>query len=147
MFAWLFVANGVLYLIYTVGSGHARRDLVPGRDDLSKIGTTIWDHLRLRFPHGEEARRYNILQMLSYFLVAFVLLPLIVLAGLSMSPGTDALVPLLPELFGGRQSARSVHFILAWLLVLFTFVHVLMVLVSGVWNNLRSMTTGRYRLD
>ena len=146
-FAWIFVLNGALYLIYALASGHIRRDLLPGWKDLARIGPTIWEHLRLRFPHGEEAVRYNVLQMMSYFLGACILLPLIVLAGWSMSPGIDSFAPFLPEFFGGRQSARTVHFIVAWLLVLFTIVHVVMVLLSGVWNNIRSMVTGWYQIE
>lgn len=146
LFAWILVLNGLLYLSYGVLSGHLRRDLVPKGEDLAKLGPTFLDHLRFRFPHGEAARRYNVMQMISYLIVGFVLLPLMVLAGLSMSPGVDSFVHVLPELFGGRQSARTVHFIIAWLLVLFTIVHVFMVLISGVWNNVRSMITGWYKL-
>jgi thiosulfate reductase cytochrome b subunit len=69
-----------------------------------------------------------------------------VLAGLAMSPGVDAAWPWLTELFGGRQSARSVHFIVAWLLVLFVVVHVLLVIVSGLFNNMRGMITGWFSL-
>jgi thiosulfate reductase cytochrome b subunit len=145
IFAWIFVVNGFAYLIFGFASRHVQRDLVPRRADLAHLGTTILDHLRLHFPHGAEAERYNVLQMSTYLIVACILLPLMVLAGWSMSPGLDALLPFLPEAFGGRQSARSVHFIVAWLLVLFVLVHIAMVLVSGVWNNLRSMVTGWYR--
>lgn len=146
LFAWIFVLNGLLYLTFSISSGHLRRDLVPSGADLAKIGPTFLDHLRLRFPHGEEARRYNVMQMISYLVVGFVLLPLMVLAGWSMSPGIDSLSHLLPTLLGGRQTARTIHFVIAWLLILFTIVHLLMVLVSGVWNNVRSMITGRYDL-
>ena len=97
-----------------------------------------------KFPHGEEARHYNVLQKFAYLGVIFVVLPLLILAGLSMSPGIDAAFPGLIDLFGGRQSARTVHFICAWLIILFVLVHVVMVLVSGLWNNIRSMVTGRY---
>jgi len=146
LFAWLFVLNGLLYLTFSISSGHVRRDLIPRRDELRKIGPTLVDHLRLRFPHGEEAKRYNVVQMMSYFIVGFILLPIMVLAGWSMSPGVDSLAHFLPQLFGGRQSARTIHFLIAWLLVLFTIVHLFMVLISGVWNNVRSMITGRYDL-
>lgn len=146
LFAWIFVLNGLLYLTFSVTSGHLRRDLVPKRAEFAKIGPTFLDHLRLHFPHGEEAKRYNVMQMISYLIVGFVLLPIMVLAGWSMSPGVDSLAHFLPQLFGGRQSARTIHFAIAWLLVLFTIVHLLMVLISGVWNNVRSMITGRYDL-
>jgi thiosulfate reductase cytochrome b subunit len=143
-FAWLFVLNGVFYLVYALASRHVWRDLLPSRRDLGHIGRSIWDHLRLRFPKGKEAERYNVLQKLTYLVVIFVLLPLIVLAGLAMSPQIDAAFPIVLDLFGGRQAARTVHFIAAWTLVAFVVVHLIMVLVSGVWNNLRSMITGRY---
>ena len=141
-FAWLFVINGAVYAAYALLGGHWR-DLTPTRDDLKHMGRTVWDHLRFRFPKGEEAKRYNVLQKLAYAGVVFVLGPLVVLAGLTMSPRIDAGIPLLPILFDGRQSARTIHFLCAFGFVLFVAVHLFMVLVSGVWNNLRSMITGR----
>jgi thiosulfate reductase cytochrome b subunit len=146
-FAWLFVLNGLAYLIYTIASGHARRDLAPTRGELEHIGTSISEHVRFHFPKGEEAKRYNVLQKLAYLAVIFGLLPLAILSGLTMSPALDAVFPFLLDLFGGRQSARTVHFLCASGIVLFVLVHVFMVLVSGVWNNLRSMITGRYAIE
>lgn len=146
-FAWLFVLNGLAYLIYTIASGHARRDLAPTRGELEHIGTSISEHIRFHFPKGEEAKRYNVLQKLAYLAVIFGLLPLAILSGLTMSPALDAVFPFLLDLFGGRQSARTVHFLCASGIVLFVLVHVFMVLVSGVWNNLRSMITGRYAIE
>jgi thiosulfate reductase cytochrome b subunit len=145
-FAWLFVINGSIYLLTSVLGGHVGRDLLPGREQLRRIGRTIWDHLLFRFPKGEAARRYNVLQKLAYLAVIFGFLPFMLLTGLSMSPRMDAAWPHLLILFGGRQSARTIHFILAWSLVAFVLVHVFMVLVSGVRNNLRSMVTGRYAI-
>ena len=95
---------------------------------------------------GEKARRYNVLQKLSYIGVIFGLLPAMVLTGLTMSPGMDAAWPWLLDLFGGRQSARSIHFICASLLVAFILVHLLMVVLAGPLNELRSIITGWYRL-
>lgn len=148
-FAWVFVINGLVYLAYSLWSGHLRRDLVPRNAELAPrhLWREIVDHARLRFPKGEEARRYNVLQKLSYAGVALVLLPLMVLTGLTMSPGMNAAAPFLLDLFGGRQSARTIHFISAALVVLFVLVHLAMVLLSGVWNNLRSMITGRYAIQ
>jgi thiosulfate reductase cytochrome b subunit len=146
-FAWLFVVNGAVYLLAGLAGKHLWRDLVPSWHDLGRIGRTAWDHLRLRFPKGEEARHYNVLQKLAYLVVVAVVLPAIVLAGLTMSPRMDAAFPQLLTLFDGRQSARTVHFILAVALVAFVLLHVAMVLVSGVWNNLRSMLTGRYAIE
>ncbi|UXN64829.1 cytochrome b/b6 domain-containing protein [Phyllobacterium sp. A18/5-2] len=147
-FAWFFVINGLVYLLYGSIAGHFRRDLVPTRDQLTPthLAHEISEHARLRFPKGEEARHYNSLQKLAYVGVIFILLPLMVLTGLTMSPGFNSIFPWLLDVFGGRQSARTIHFIAASLLVAFVIVHIAMVLVSGVWNNLRSMITGYYVL-
>ncbi len=146
-FAWLLVLNGAAYLLWAFSSRHVKRDLLPARGELARVGRTFADHLRLRFPKGEEAKRYNVLQKLAYLGVIFILLPGMVVAGIAMSPAMDAALPWLPALFGGRQSARTVHFVFANLLVLFFLVHLVMVLLSGAWNNLRSMITGRYDLE
>jgi thiosulfate reductase cytochrome b subunit len=146
-FAWILVVNGALYLLYLVISGHLRRGLLPSRRDLREIGSSVWDHMRLHFPKGEEAKRYNVLQRLSYLIVLFGLVPLLILAGLAMSPRIDAGFPLLVTVFGGRQSARTVHFLCAFGLLVFTMVHLVMVVLSGVWNNLRSMLTGWYAIS
>ena len=87
------------------------------------------------------------LQKLTYLFVALILLPLMLFTGLAMSPGMDAAFPFLLDLLGGRQSARTIHFIAASGIVIFVFVHLVMVLISGVWNNLRSMITGRYVIE
>jgi thiosulfate reductase cytochrome b subunit len=145
LFAWIFVINGLVYLLYGLLSGKLAR-LVPTGSDLAHIGPAIREHLLLRFPKGEEATRYNVLQKLTYLVVVLVLLPLQILAGLAMSPGMDAYANWLPEAFGGRQSARTVHFVIAMLLVLFVFVHVVMVVLSGPLNNLRGMITGWFAI-
>lgn len=145
-FAWVFVLNGIAYVAFTLFSGHLRRDLLPRKAELRGIGGSIRDHLLLRHPTGEAAKRYNVLQSLTYLAVIFVLLPLIVLAGLGMSPRMDTLFGGWVDLLGGRQSARTLHFIAAFLLLAFVAVHVFEVIVTGLWNNLRSMITGYYRL-
>jgi thiosulfate reductase cytochrome b subunit len=141
-FAWLFALNGLLYLIYGFVSRHFQRDLKPTRFDLRHIGRSLLDHLRLRHPRGEAAKRYNVLQKITYVTVIFLLLPLMLVTGLTMSPGMDSAAPWLPEVFGGRQSARTIHFIVATLIVLFVLVHIFEVLISGVFNEMRSMITG-----
>jgi len=146
-FAWVLVINAGCYLAYSIASRHLARDLAPNVADLRSIGRSILDHLRLRHPAGEAARRYNVLQKLAYLAVIFVLVPLVVLMGLAMSPRLDAAVPGWVDLFGGRQSARTVHFVGAWLIVAFVLVHVFETIVSGFWNHLRSMITGRFRID
>lgn len=145
-FAWVFVLNGLAYLIYSAVSRHLSRDLWPDRQDRRSIGQSMRDHLRFRHPHGEAAKRYNVLQKLTYLLVIFVLLPFIALMGWAMSPRLDSLIPGWVDLVGGRQSARTLHFLAALLIVLFVGVHLFEVVISGAWNNLRSMITGRYRV-
>ncbi|MGD9500960.1 MAG: cytochrome b/b6 domain-containing protein [Methyloceanibacter sp.] len=146
-FAWLFLLNGLAYLLWSLGSGHLRRDLTPSRQDLAHIGTSIREHARLKFPKGEAAKRYNVLQKLAYLAVALALLPLMLLTGLAMSPGMDAAFPWLLEILGGRQTARTIHFVAASGIVLFVVVHLVMVVLSGLWNNLRSMITGSYAIE
>jgi thiosulfate reductase cytochrome b subunit len=145
-FAWLLVFNALVFVIYGLWSRHFARDLAPTSADLAHLPREIADHARLRFPHGEEARRYNALQKLAYCFVIFVLGPLIVLTGLTMSPTMDAAFPVLPWLFGGRQTARTIHFICAFCFFGFFLVHIAMVMLSGTWNNLRSMITGWYAI-
>ncbi len=145
-FAWLFVINGLIYIAYGFIARHFHRDLLPRRGELaaSHLVQEVADHARLRFPKGEKARHYNALQKLTYLLVIFLLLPLMIATGLTMSPGFNAFAPWLLDLFGGRQSARTLHFITASALIAFVVIHIVMVLVSGVLNNMRSMITGRY---
>ncbi|WP_051953636.1 cytochrome b/b6 domain-containing protein [Methylocapsa aurea] len=144
-FAWLFVGNLLVYVVAGLANGHLRRDLAPSRRQLrpGALLQDIVDHLRLKFPRGEEARHYNPLQKLTYLGVIGLLLPAMILTGLAMSPGMDAILPWLVDMFGGRQSARTIHFIAASLIVLFVCVHVAMVLLAGPVNELRSMITGR----
>ncbi|MDE2183214.1 MAG: cytochrome b/b6 domain-containing protein [Alphaproteobacteria bacterium] len=146
-FAWLFAINGVLFWIYAFARGHAGRDLMPTGGDIRHLGREILDHLRLKFPKGEAARRYNALQKLAYVAVIFGLGPLVVLTGLTMSPTMDSAFPALLWIFAGRQSARTIHFICAFSFLGFFVVHIVMVMLSGTWNNLRSMITGRYAIE
>ena len=146
-FAWVFVINGLCYVGYSVAARHFARDLAPSASDWRSIGRSIVEHLRFKHPTGEAAKRYNVLQKLAYLAVIFVLLPLVILLGLAMSPWLDALLSGWVDVFGGRQSARTLHFIVAWLIVAFALIHVFEVIVSGFWNHLRSMITGRYRIE
>ena len=145
-FAWIFVVNGVVYLLHGLFSGHFRRDFAPTVVQLRGIGRTALDHLRLRFPKGEESKTYNVLQKFAYIGVV-ILLPLMLLTGLTMSPGVDAAVPLLLDVFGGRQSARTLHFIFAWSILGFVLIHLIAILAAGPINEIGSMITGRYKVE
>ena len=146
--AWLLVFNGLVYLLFGLFTGHFRRDLLPAAAELRPrhVLADIWNHMRLRRPRGAAARRYNVLQKLSYLIVLFGLVPVMVLTGLTMSPAVTAAMPFLFDLFGGRQSARTIHFLVADLLVLFVLIHIIQVIVTGMFNNMRSMITGRYAI-
>jgi thiosulfate reductase cytochrome b subunit len=147
-FAWVLAVGLVAFLAASLLNRHAQRDLTPRPAELAPrhLWQEIKDHARLRFPAGAAALRYNSLQRISYFAVVFILLPLVILTGLTMSPGMNAAWGWLLDLFGGRQSARSIHFICAMLLAGFILVHLIMVVLAGPINEVRSMITGWYRL-
>jgi thiosulfate reductase cytochrome b subunit len=141
-FAWLFVINGLIFAAYALISRHVTRDLLPTGRDARGIGKAIKDHLALRHPSGPEAKRYNVLQKLAYLGVLFGLAPLIVLTGLTMSPTIDTAFPWLLTIFGGRQAARTIHFLACFSFVGFIVIHVSQVILTGFFNNVRSMVTG-----
>jgi thiosulfate reductase cytochrome b subunit len=141
-FGWIFVGALFVWFLASFINGHLRRDILPRGADITGLPRDVADHARFRFHH---TRQYSPLQKLSYFTVFFILFPLIILTGLTMSPGMDAAWPWLLDVFGGRQTARTIHFIVMVLLVLFFIVHVLMVVLAGPLNELRSMITGWYR--
>ena len=145
-FAWAFVLNGLAYVIYSIASRHLRHDLAPDRADLRSIGRSLREHVLFRHPRGEASKRYNVLQKLTYLIVIFGLLPFTILMGCALSPRLDTLWPGWVDLFGGRQSARTLHFIAAAAIVLFVSIHLFEVVITGLWNNLRSMITGRYEV-
>jgi len=141
-FAWVFVINGLIFATYAFVSRHVKHDLLPTGRELKGIGQAVKDHLVLRHPKGEEAKRYNVLQKLAYMGVLFGLAPLIILTGLTMSPTIDTAFPWLLTLFGGRQAARTIHFIACFSFVGFIVIHVSQVILTGCVNNIRSMVTG-----
>ena len=140
--AWPFSLAILLFLIAALLNGHIWRDLVPRMAEWrwSAIRADIVQHLRLDFSHA--GGKFNFLQKLAYGAVILFALPLMILTGLAMSPAMDANWPLLVDLFGGRQSARSLHFLMAWGLLGFLLLHVALVLLSGPVKQLRDMITG-----
>lgn len=141
-FAWVLVGTLALWLVASLINGHLWRDLVVKPRDLRQLPRDVVNHVRFRLHHG---RSYTPLQKISYAAVIFILFPVIILTGLTMSPGMVAAWPWLLDLFGGRQTARTIHFGVMVLLVLFFVVHVVMVALAGPLNGLRSMITGWYR--
>ncbi len=144
-FAWVLIFNGVAYLAWSLAIRHVQRDLWPTWKDIGLLPRSVWEHVRNKHPTGEEAKRYNVLQKLAYLgLIALVLG--MVGTGLTMSPGIDAFAPWLLDLFGGRQSARTLHFVFASGIVLFIVVHVAEVFLAGPINETRSIVTGNYHV-
>ena len=143
--AWLAVATGLLYLLWGFFDGHVRHNLFPASSDLSfkALAASTVKHMRFERPGAEEAWSYNVLQRLTYLLVIFVLFPLMIWTGLAMSFGFDAAFPWAVKLLGGHQTARSLHFIVTILLVLFLIVHIVMIFVAGFRARMRAMITGR----
>ena len=142
LMSWPFMIGLVLFWIAILVNGHLRRKLLPERSELKKsaIWADIRAHLKLQFPpHGSS---YNFLQKLSYLLVLGLFLPLMIATGLAISPGFEPAAPWLVDLLGGRQSARSIHFIVAWGLFAFFVVHIALVLLTGPLRQIRDMITG-----
>jgi len=127
--AWVLVLTGALYVIWGALSGHFRKDLLPDAGDRSvqAFSRALVRHLRFARPVAADAWSYNLVQRLSYLLVIFVLFPLVIWTGLAMSPAFVSAVPSTVTILGGRQSARTLHFLVTVSLVAFLLVHVAMV--------------------
>jgi thiosulfate reductase cytochrome b subunit len=143
-FAWILVGTLGMWLVNAISTGHLWRDIILKPRVLRELPQDIVAHIKLRFTHGKT---YTPLQKLAYFGVFVVAFPLIILTGLTMSPGMDAAWPWLLDLFGGRQTARTIHFFAMLAFVLFFIVHIIMVVLAGPINELRSMITGYYRTN
>lgn len=144
-FAWMLVIGGAVYLIHGALTGRVKQMLWPSTTELKGLGRSLLDHVRFKVRH-QSTESYNVLQKLAYLVVIGVLAPVMVLTGLAMSPAVDAAIPLIADIFGGRQSARSIHFITTLALVVFVLVHLIMVIVAGPIRELRSMLSGWYLL-
>ena len=142
--AWFLVIVGVLYLLVGFFTGHFRRHIIPRLAELSPrlLWQDVRNHVRFRIRAATGGPQYGLMQKCSYFGVVFIALPLVVLSGLAMSPAITAGYPFLLRLFGGFQSARTIHFFAFLLLMLFLFVHVLMIIKSGFKRQMRGMTIG-----
>ena len=142
--AWVLVLTGALYVIWGASSGHFRRNLLPDADDRSvqAFSRALARHLRFTRPVAADAASYNLVQRLTYILVIFVLFPLVIWTGLAMSPAFVSAVPATVTLLGGRQSARTLHFLVTLSLVAFLLVHVAMVWLAGFGTRVMVMFTG-----
>lgn len=143
--AWLCVLTGLLYASSGLISQHFRKNLWPAKGQLSwsSLKGDLWNRLRFRKPPYEEAHSYNVLQRLSYLAVVFFFFPLMIWTGMAMSPAITSVFPFFVRWSGGYETARTIHFFAANLLVLFVLVHVAMVCLAGFWQRTRAMITGR----
>ncbi|WP_156254347.1 cytochrome b/b6 domain-containing protein [Sandarakinorhabdus oryzae] len=143
--AWALILNGLAWLLYGLLSGRLWREILPSARQLAPghLWHDIVEHARLRFPKGEAALSYEVLQRLAYAGVTLVLIPTVILTGLAMSPGMDAAWPWLDQLWGGRQSARSVHFLAMAGIAGFLILHLVLVILSGPIRQIGAMITGR----
>ena len=144
-FAWVIILNGLAWLLYGLFSGRLLREILPKRRQLTRahLWHDIVEHAKLNFPKGEAALSYEVLQRFAYAGVTLVLIPTVILTGLAMSPGMNAAWPWLDALWGGRQSARSVHFIAMSGIAGFLLLHLVLVVLSGPIRQIGAMITGR----
>ena len=142
--AWICAFTGLIYVIAGVRRGYFRRHLLPAKGDLNwrHLRQVTLDHLHFKRPTKEEALTYNLIQRLTYLLVIFVLFPLVFWTGFGMSPAITSVLPWFATLFGGQQSARTMHFFVACILFLFFVIHLVMVGRAGFTTRVRAMITG-----
>jgi thiosulfate reductase cytochrome b subunit len=143
--AWVSILTGLLYVFSGIFTGHFRNDLIPAKSDLT--WPAIVRSVSARFHRSgldkEEFFAYNSIQRLVYLSVIFVLFPLVIVTGLAMSPAITSVIPAIVTIFGGQQSARTVHFFVSILLMLFLFAHIVMICFSGFLTRMRAMISGK----
>jgi thiosulfate reductase cytochrome b subunit len=142
--AWFLVGNGLVYLVVGIFTGHFHRHILPRLAELTPnvVWRDVRDHLRMQIRAATGGPQYGLIQKCSYFAVVFIAVPLIILSGLAMSPAITAGYPILLRVFGGYQSARTIHFFAFVLLMFFLLVHVVMIVKSGFKRQMRGMTIG-----
>ncbi|NKB35084.1 MAG: DUF4405 domain-containing protein [Pseudomonadales bacterium] len=148
LFAWVFVINGLVYLLWNAWQKKFYRKILPTREQLSPTNfkSEMVRHLKFKAAKGEQAKQYNVLQKLSYLIVLFALFPFMIISGFAQMPAFTAISPELIDLFGGRQTARTLHVVCSLLLVVFVIVHLLEMFIAGAVNQLRGMIIGKYEI-
>jgi thiosulfate reductase cytochrome b subunit len=144
LFAWILVLAGLGYVLAGLMTQHFRRDLMPAKAELNwnAIASTMSNHVRWKRTAADDAWTYNVVQRVTYLAVIFALFPAIVWTGLAMSPALMSVFPFMVTMLGGHQSARTLHFVLVTLLLLFVIVHIVMLFLVGFTSHVRAMITG-----
>jgi len=142
LFAWVFAVSLLLFMLVALVNGHFRHDLVTRAREWKwrLFAEEVREYLRFNFAH--TGGKYGAMQKLTYAAVVFILLPLMIFSGMAISPGMSASWAWLLDIFGGRQSARSIHFLCASALCAFTLIHILLVLLTGPFGQMRAMIFG-----
>jgi thiosulfate reductase cytochrome b subunit len=142
--AWVFVLSGFVYVAAGIVSRHLVSDLMPGKRELrwAAVSGALRGHWQRHRRNDAAAWRYNVVQRLTYLFVMFILCPAMIWTGLAMSPAMAAQYPFLVTMLGGHQSARTLHFIVANLLVIFLVVHLVMLVLVGFGRHVMAMITG-----
>jgi thiosulfate reductase cytochrome b subunit len=142
--AWWLTLPGAVYLLAGVFGGHFFSHMWPRAKELAPrlVWRDLLDHWHLHIPAASGGPHYGLLQKCAYSVVVFVAAPLMVMTGLAMSPAVTAAFPILLRLFGGYQSARTIHFFTFAALLLFVVVHVAMVVKSGFRRQVLAITVG-----
>ena len=143
--AWFLVLAGLYYLMAGFVSKHFKNHIWPKGHELSRklLWADLVNHFRFRIAPAKWGPKYGVLQKFVYVKVIFLLLPLVIITGFAMSPNITASYPFISDIFGGFQSARTIHFFVSGSLVLFLIVHFTMVILSGFRQQIRGMTIGK----
>lgn len=149
LFAWVFVINGAIYLLWNIWQKKFQRKMLPNKNELSIVNlkSELLRHFKFKASKGSDAAKYNVLQKLSYLIVLFVFFPFMIISGFAQMPAFTAISPELIDIFGGRQTARTLHVVCSLLLVVFVIVHLLEMFIAGAKNQMRGMVLGKYEIS
>jgi len=138
-----FILNGVIFIVLLLATDQWRR-LVPTSWSVIPDAWNVFVHYAtFHWPAEPNGFfRYNALQQLSYFAVVFLLAPVALVSGMAMSPAVENRMHWLPKIFGNRQGARSVHFLVLVAFTLFLVIHVSLVILTGLVRNMNHIIVG-----
>jgi methionine sulfoxide reductase catalytic subunit len=136
------VLNGLIYVVLLFATGEWSRLIPTSWSIVPRAWETFLTYITFHIPPASDFRPYDPLQQLAYAAVVFLLGPFMILTGAAMSPAIEARFPWYIKLFGGRQSARSLHFLSLVAFILFIIVHTALVLIVHFSDNIRNVVLG-----